>query len=103
MDVYENSGQNTLFWALMAGEGQNYAGLLAALSLSGRVDLDKRDACGSLSLHYAAVARNPVIAGELRAEESCYGTRVDVVAVDVVVDLARAVARCCGPVPMVCV
>ena len=78
MDVYENSGQNTLFWALTAGEGDDHGGLLAALSLSGRVDLGKRDACGSLPLHYAAVARNPVIAGELRAVESCYGTRVDV-------------------------
>ena len=57
-------------------------GLLAALSLSGRVDLDKRDACGSLPLHYAAMARNLVIAGELRAVESCYGTRVDVAAVE---------------------
>ena len=65
VDVYENSGQNTLFWALTAGEGDDHAGLLAALSLSGRVDLGKRDACGSLPLHYAAVARNPVIAGEL--------------------------------------
>ena len=82
VDVYENSRQNTLFWALTAGEGDDHAGLLAALSLSGRVDLDKRDACGSLPLHYAAVARNPVIAGELRAVESCYGTRVDVAAVD---------------------
>ena len=69
VDVYENSGQNTLFWALREGEGDDHAGLLAALSLSGRVDLDKRDACGSLPLHYAAVARNPVIAGELRAVE----------------------------------
>ena len=92
MDVYENSGQNTLFWALTAGEGDDHAGLLAALSLSGRVDLDKRDACGSLPLHYAAVARNPVIAGELRAVESCYGTRVDVAAVDGAGETAAEIA-----------
>ena len=60
VDVYENSGQNTLFWALTAGEGDDHAGLLAALSLSGRVDLDKRDACGSLPLHYAPVAKNRI-------------------------------------------
>ena len=57
VNVYKNSAQNTLFWALAAGEGDDHAGLLAALSLSGRVDLGKRDACGS-PLHYAAVARN---------------------------------------------
>ena len=92
VDVYENSGQNTLFWALTAGEGDDHAGLLAALSLSGRVDLGKRDACGSLPLHYAAVARNPVIAGELRAVESCYGTRVDVAAVDGAGETAAEIA-----------
>ena len=26
MDVYDNSGQNTLFWAPMAGEGEDHAG-----------------------------------------------------------------------------
>ena len=39
VDVYKNNGQNTLFWALTAGEGDDHGGLLAALSLSGRVDL----------------------------------------------------------------
>ena len=58
--------------------------------------MGKRDACGSLPLHYAAVARNPVIAGELRAVESCYGARVDVAAVDGAGKMAAEVAERMG-------
>ena len=54
VDVYENSGQNTLFWALTAGEGDDHGGLLAALSLSGRVDLERMRAgrCRCITLRW---------------------------------------------------
>ena len=33
VDVYENSGQNTLFWALTAGEGDDHAGAACCAEL----------------------------------------------------------------------